>query len=198
MHILSLVSLLGAATLAASQAANVTTGKLGDARPVRNNPVIGERWVAIFNSSTVKGTVTAVAHTVGINYTIDVTGLAVEKGPYKYHVHVRAVPESGDCAETGGHLDSYVRGDTPPCESSMPQTCEVGDLSGKYGTVAGPDVKKEFNDPYTALNKIQLGYIGNRGIVFHDASSARIACATLNKVEEEEEEEEDEEDDVCS
>ncbi|KAL2132607.1 hypothetical protein VTI74DRAFT_3597 [Chaetomium olivicolor] len=65
----------------------------------------------------------------------------------------------------------------------MPQTCEVGDLSGKYGAVAGPDVKREFKDPYTALNIIQMGYIGNRAIVFHDASSARIACTTLEKVE---------------
>lgn len=61
----------------------------------------------------------------------------------EYHVHLRAVPESGNCTETGGHLDSYVRGDSPPCVSAQPQTCEVGDLSGKYGTVAGPDVKKE-------------------------------------------------------
>lgn len=83
MQILFLVgSLLGAATLAACQVANATTGELGDARPVRNNPVIGERWVAIFNSSTVKGIVTATAHTVGINYAIDVTGLTAEKGPY--------------------------------------------------------------------------------------------------------------------
>lgn len=40
-----------------------------------------------------------------------------------------------------------------------------------------------FNDPYTATNKIQLGYIGGRSIVFHDASGARIACASLEKVE---------------
>jgi hypothetical protein len=33
------------------------------------------------------------------------------------------------------------------------------------------------------MNIIQLGYIGNRAVVFHDASSARIACATLKKVE---------------
>ena len=61
----------------------------------------------------------------------------------EYHIHVSATPESGNCTETGGHLDSYMRGDTPPCESSMPETCEVGDLSGKYGTVAGGDVKKK-------------------------------------------------------
>ncbi|KAK0734782.1 Cu,Zn superoxide dismutase-like protein [Lasiosphaeria miniovina] len=185
MQLLSLVSLLGAAALGACQTsgANGTavTGKLGDARQVRNNPVIGEVWVATFNSSTVKGTVTAIANTVGVNYTIDVTGLPAEKGPYKYHVHLKAVPADGNCADTGGHLDSYVRGDSPPCDASAPQTCEVGDLSGKYGTVAGPTVLKSFNDPYTALNIIMLGYIGDRGIVFHDASSARIACATLVK-----------------
>lgn len=82
MQLTSLFTLLGAATLAASQSSNVTTGALGDARPVRNNPVIGETWVATFDSSAVKGTVKAVAHTVGINYTIDVTGLAADKGPY--------------------------------------------------------------------------------------------------------------------
>jgi len=43
-----------------------------------------------------------------------------------------------------------------------------------------------FNDPYTAMNIIQLGYIGNRSIVFHDANGTRIACATLVKVAKEE------------
>ncbi|KAK3330043.1 Cu,Zn superoxide dismutase-like protein [Apodospora peruviana] len=177
---LSLISLLGAATLAACQNATVT-GKLGDARQVRNNPVIGEVWQAKFNG-TVKGVVTAVANTVGVNYTIEVSGLAADKGPYKYHVHAKAVPADGNCADTGGHLDSYLRGDSPPCDSSKPQTCEIGDLSGKFGLVAGPTVSKSFNDPYSALNIINLGYIGDRGIVFHDASGARIACATLTKV----------------
>jgi hypothetical protein len=50
--------------------------------------------------------------------------------------------ENGTCADTGGHLDPYKRTDTPPCESSLPQTCEVGDLSGKYGVLVGGDVKK--------------------------------------------------------
>ncbi|KAK3393536.1 Cu,Zn superoxide dismutase-like protein [Podospora didyma] len=188
MYILSLVSLLGAAaTFANCQTSGgngtVVTGKLGDARPVKNNPVIGEVWVATFNSTTVKGTVTAIASNVGVNYTIDITGLPAEKGPYKYHVHLKPVGADGNCADTGTHLDSYVRGDSPPCDSTAPQTCEVGDLSGKYGTVTGPTVLKSFNDPYSALNIIMLGYIGNRGIVFHDSSSARIACATLLKAE---------------
>jgi len=200
MYIHSLLGFLGTATLAACQASNGTvTGKLGDARPARNNPVIGEVWKAKFEGA-VKGTVTAVASQVGTNYTLDVE-VPLDKGPYKYHVHLRAVPADGNCTETGGHLDSYVRGSDPPCDASKPATCEVGDLSGKYGAVTGPTVKKSFNDPYSALNKINLGYIGDRAIVFHDASSARIACATLVKVQEEEEEEEEEDDnesDSCS
>ncbi|KAK3300569.1 uncharacterized protein B0H64DRAFT_437728 [Chaetomium fimeti] len=148
MQLISLFTVLGTAAVALGQVTgpNTTTGALGDAKEVKNNPVIGETWIATFDSDAVKGTVTAVAHTVGINYTIDVTGLVVDKGPYKYHVHLRAVPESGNCTETGGHLDS-------------------------------------FNDKYTAMNIIQLGYIGNRSIVFHDGSGARIACASLKKAE---------------
>ncbi|KAK4207095.1 superoxide dismutase [Rhypophila decipiens] len=172
----------GLATLASAQNDTRVTGKLGDARQVRNNPVIGEVWQAKFNGPVVFGTVTAVAHSVGVNYTIDVTGLDAARGPYKYHVHARAVPESGNCTDTGGHLDSYLRGDTPPCDSTAPQTCEIGDLSGKFGLEKGPVINKFFNDPYSALNIINLGYIGDRGIVFHEGSSARIACATLKKV----------------
>lgn len=82
MQLTSLLGLLATATLAVGQASNNTTGKLGDARPVRNNPVIGEVWVAKFDSPTVKGFVTAVANTVGVNYTIDVTGLPVDQGPF--------------------------------------------------------------------------------------------------------------------
>ncbi|KAK0748324.1 superoxide dismutase [Apiosordaria backusii] len=169
MQLSSVLGLLAVGTLAAAQAANTTTGKLSDARPVRNNPVIGEVWIAEFDSQTVKGTFKAVAATIGINYTIDITGLPEENGPYNYHIHVRAVPENGTCADTGLHLDSYVRGQEPPCEASLPATCEVGDLSGK------------FHDPYTATNVIQLGYIGNRAIVFHDKTSVRVACANIKK-----------------
>ncbi len=59
-----------------------------------------------------------------------------------FHVHLRAVPESGSCADTGTHLDSFVRGAEPPCVATHPQTCEVGDLSGKYGKVDAPAAKK--------------------------------------------------------
>jgi hypothetical protein len=53
-----------------------------------------------------------------------------------YHLHVNPVPEDGNCTETLGHLDPWIRGETPACDPTQPQTCQVGDLSGKYGTMA--------------------------------------------------------------
>jgi len=38
---------------------------------------------------------------------------------------------SGDCAST--RLDPYSG--TVPCDSSNPAACQVGDMSGKYGTL---------------------------------------------------------------
>jgi len=165
MQLTSLLTAVGLATLAAAQNETRVTGKLGDAKQVRNNPVIGELWRAQFQG-TVNGIVTATANSLGVNYTIAVVGLPADKGPYsmfylfpsphkwyiyiltfasprvEYHVHARAVPADGNCTETGGHLDSYLRGDTPPCDSTAPQTCEIGDLSGKFGLVPGPSVSK--------------------------------------------------------
>lgn len=82
MHPFLLLTAGLATTLVSAQNNTRVTGKLGDARQVRNNPVIGEVWVAKFDGPVVTGTVTAVAHTVGVNYTIDVTGLPADKGPY--------------------------------------------------------------------------------------------------------------------
>jgi len=84
MQLTTLVSLFSAASLAAAQTSGngTVTGKMGDARIVKNNPV-GETWVATFDGSQgVKGTVTAVGWTIGVNYTVDVTGLPEGKGPF--------------------------------------------------------------------------------------------------------------------
>jgi len=84
MQLLSLVGLLGAASLGACQTAGngTVTGKMGDARQVKNNPV-GELWAAYFDGSQgVKGNVSVYGWTIGVNYTIDVTGLPAGKGPF--------------------------------------------------------------------------------------------------------------------
>lgn len=155
------------------------TGKLGDARPVTNN-ALGDVWLSTFTGA-IKGTIKAESNKVGVNFTVSLTGLAVEKGPYLYHIRHDPVPSDGNCSGTGIRLDPFQRGDSPACNSTAPATCQVGDLSGKYGALPGPSANVSFNDPYAATNIIDLQYIGNRAIVIEDASSAKIACANITK-----------------
>lgn len=50
-----------------------------------------------------------------------------------YHIHEKPIPEDGNCTAAGAHLDPYKRGEVPLCNPDEPQTCQTGDLSGKYG-----------------------------------------------------------------
>ena len=50
-----------------------------------------------------------------------------------YHIHAKPVPVDGNCTAAEAHLDPYARGEDPPCNSKQAATCQVGDLSGKYG-----------------------------------------------------------------
>ena len=140
-----------------------TTGKLGNAPVIKTNPA-GAKYRAILDSADVHGSVSALSDTIGVNYTIGLHQLPVEKGPFstyhgellcaphqgvssantleEYHIHVNPVPANGSCAATGGHLDPYQRGDTPACNDTAPATCQVGDLSGKYGIIIGPSALK--------------------------------------------------------
>ena len=54
-----------------------------------------------------------------------------------YHIHVNPIDSSGNCTSAGGHLDPANRTETPPCDATAPQTCQDGDLSGKYGAING-------------------------------------------------------------
>jgi hypothetical protein len=56
-----------------------------------------------------------------------------------YHIHALPVSSNGNCSSTDGHLDPYMAGETTPCDANKPQTCQVGDLSGKHGTMPGPN-----------------------------------------------------------
>ena len=62
-----------------------------------------------------------------------------QQGPFGYHIHDQPVPKDGNCNATLAHLDPYGRGPTPPCDSAKPETCEVGDLSGKHGKIPKGD-----------------------------------------------------------
>lgn len=100
-----------------------------------------------------------------------------------YHLHVDPVPQNGNCTATLAHLDPFIRGETPPCDSKLPETCQVGDLSGKHGAIPAGQVS--FETSYTELYASTLdgigAFFGNRSIVFHYPNKTRITCASFQK-----------------
>ncbi|RYP05717.1 hypothetical protein DL764_003610 [Monosporascus ibericus] len=161
------------------------TGHLGDAEEVLNNPA-GAKYVATFDRSdgcsvTGKVVATSGAGGKGVDFKLLVMNLPQSMGPFAFHLHDQPVPSDGNCTNTLGHLDPYQRGQTPPCDMEMPQTCEVGDLSGKHNKLEGPTATMRFNDKYAALVPGIGAFFGNRSIVIHASDSSRIACANFTK-----------------
>ena len=99
-----------------------------------------------------------------------------------YHIHDQPVPANGNCTATKAHLDPYIRGEQPPCDPAAPQTCQVGDLSGKYGHPPGPAYQATYTDLYTSTRQGPASFFGNRSIVFHLANTTRINCANFELV----------------
>lgn len=93
------------------------------------------------------------------------------------------MPDGGNCTSTLAHLDPYSRGEDPPCQSSRPETCQVGDLSGKYGNITQYAFRETYVDPYTSLIEGTPGFFGNRSLVVHFANKTRITCANFHRVE---------------
>lgn len=99
-----------------------------------------------------------------------------------YHLHDQPVPEDGNCTSTLAHLDPYERGEATPCDSNAPQTCQVGDLSGKHGNITG-DIDATYTDNFASLKEGIGAFFGNRSIVVHFGNKTRITCANFERVE---------------
>lgn len=187
-----------ATTPSTTVVAGPETGKLGNATIVSNNPegvvykaVLPE--VAWFKDSfpagdNIKGEITAVAAPGGngVVFTVKLSNLPKEGGPLPYHLHVAPVPASGNCTQTLAHLDPWQRGQNTTCNKALPQTCEVGDLSGKHDKIpTGGD--GTYETTYTELYASTLegigAFFGNRSVVIHYPNSTRITCANFSKVE---------------
>jgi hypothetical protein len=155
-------TILGLLALTVQAKGQTVTGKLGNA--VRNNDdPAGAAYIAELGPGTpmgIRGSVLAIsAGDQGTEFAVNLENLPLEGGPFcklildvettelvltmlvVYHIHVMPVPSDGNCTGTLGHLDPFVRGETPGCQEDRPDTCQVGDLAGKHGTITG----KQFN-----------------------------------------------------
>jgi hypothetical protein len=172
------------------------TGKLGDATVTTNNPQ-GVVYQATFpdtpffkaaypDGGNIKGTLTAVASPdgKGVIFKFNWTNLPKKGGPFMYHLHVDPVPENGNCTATLAHLDPFIRFEDPVCDPKRPETCQTGDLSGKFGDIPEGETEfvKTFPDLYSSTLEGLGSFFGNRSIVFHYANKTRVSCANFVKV----------------
>ncbi|PWY73208.1 Cu,Zn superoxide dismutase-like protein [Aspergillus sclerotioniger CBS 115572] len=136
------------------------------------------------DNTTVGGHVTTYSgpSKVGINFDIEFWGIPTDGQPLAYHIHEKPVPEDGNCYSTGAHLDPYKRGDTIPCDIKAPETCQVGDLSGKHGPVWAPE-DETFSVTYTdwfVSNVVgDVSFFGNLSVVVHASDNSRLACGNF-------------------
>ncbi|KLU85466.1 cu/Zn superoxide dismutase [Magnaporthiopsis poae ATCC 64411] len=161
------------------------TGKLGDAPVITNNPpaVAVAQFIAT-EGKPFHGSVVAVSSPdgTGVFFQVNFRNLPTDGvcGPYEYHLHERALPPDGNCSAAGGHLDPFQRGQEIPCDINRPQSCQVGDLSGKHGKVAAPNLEfKRYRELYTSLTPDTTAFFANRSVVVHFPNGTRFACANF-------------------
>lgn len=96
-----------------------------------------------------------------------------------YHIHEKKVPDGGNCTSTGAHLDPTIRGETPVCDKAFPQTCQVGDLSGKYGAITSDPFEATYTDIFGSMTNGANASIPDRSFVVHFSNKTRISCANF-------------------
>ncbi|CAN8098752.1 unnamed protein product [Discula destructiva] len=198
MHLPLTTSVLLAAaisgTTAQQQIGGYTTGTLGNASVITNNPA-GAAYIATLpatafnknaypNGGNVQGSIQAVSSPDGrgVMFHVNFTNLPSTGGPFLYHIHDQPVPASGNCTQTLAHHDPYKRGETSACDPTIPETCQVGDLSGKHGKVelnGSATYLATYIDDFASTVDGIGAFFGNRSFVFHFGNTTRITCANF-------------------
>ncbi|KAL5320672.1 hypothetical protein ACEPPN_011482 [Leptodophora sp. 'Broadleaf-Isolate-01'] len=158
----------------------------------------------------VKGSISATANPngIGVKFIVKFENLPTSGGPFRaylptytqsflspvvlsdlansketvYHLHDAPVPADGNCTKTLAHADPYIRGETPACNAQLPQTCQTGDLSGKYGKIASDPFLATYTDDFASTLPGIGAFFGNRSFVIHYANKTRISCANFTLV----------------
>ncbi|KAJ9668557.1 hypothetical protein H2201_001199 [Coniosporium apollinis] len=170
-------------TLSLLALAAADTGRLGDAEVVTNNPIGASYEARLPNIATtdVRGVFIATSNPSGrgVDFQITLDGLPSTGGPFMYHIHDAPIPPNGTCAQTLAHQDPYIRGEETPCDATAPQTCQVGDLSGKHGNITSGSFHDTYTDLYASLVPGLGSFFGNRSVVVHFSNKTRITCANF-------------------
>ncbi|KAL1892522.1 Cell surface superoxide dismutase [Cu-Zn] 4 [Sporothrix stenoceras] len=167
------------------------TGSRGNATVTINNPsnvaYVATLPAAAFDTAAfpdggnVKGRIWAQSRPdgIGVTFSVSFSNLPKTGGPFTYHIHAAPVSASGNCTSAAGHLDPFVRNDDPPCDATLQQTCQVGDLSGKHGKITADPFNVTYRDLFASTDPSSAAFIGNLSFVLHYPNKTRITCANF-------------------
>ncbi|KAJ4354396.1 Cell surface superoxide dismutase [Cu-Zn] 4 [Didymosphaeria variabile] len=165
----------------------VATAVFAEDAPVVDSNPVGAQYEALIKGKApyeVSGSVKIASGAAGMGVSVEIAlaNLPAEGGPFIYHIHEKSVPEDGNCTATGAHLDPYKRGEDPACDATKPESCQVGDLSGKHGKITQTSFSATYNDAYIATSTDDKSFFGDKSIVVHLANKTRIACANFKEL----------------
>lgn len=114
---------------------------------------------------------------------LDLTAYRGDEGPFKLSLYEAPVSGNGKCDGAKNVLDPFQRGDKPECDKKSPQTCQVGDLTGKHGEIPKfqgvISVRQSFQDLYLSFKKEDKSFIGNGSVIVKNAKGDKIACGNI-------------------
>lgn len=148
----------------------------GAAAPVLTDSPTEYIYRATFDKG-VTGSVSFSSSNGTVMVNVNLSGLPSSGGPFLYHIHEKPVPADGNCTATLGHLNPYNGSETATTPSEM----EVGDLSGKHGTIPGTSYSTSYFDQYLSLNPSNPAFLGGLSVVVHLNNLTRIACANITR-----------------
>ncbi|GAB7350963.1 hypothetical protein MBLNU459_g1464t1 [Dothideomycetes sp. NU459] len=178
----AVLALISNGVIAQSNSVPVT-GLLGNATLATNNPVGAVYAATLLNSvsTAVRGEAVAktVPNGVGVSIQVSLSGFPATGGPFLYHIHDNPISSDGNCSSAGGHVDPFERGEAPSCDASLPMTCQVGDLSGKHGSINDTEFSANYVDQYLSTTPGNGAFLGNRSLVVHFANKTIITCGNF-------------------
>jgi hypothetical protein len=76
---------------------------------------------------------------------------------------------------------------TTPCDDSAPETCQLGDLSGKHGAITAANItgnhyRCNYTDDYLSTNPGDTAFFGNLSLVVHAGNDTRLNCGNFNSL----------------
>ncbi|KAF2767936.1 hypothetical protein EJ03DRAFT_137041 [Teratosphaeria nubilosa] len=102
-------------------------------------------------------------------------GLPSTGGPFEYYI------SNGTCSAAKEMLDPYDDGGKA-CDAGSPQTCAVGDLSGKHGDINGTVGQSSYNDQYiSTVCGSNATVCGGRSLVLKYANGTLLSCANYTQ-----------------